>query len=94
MLLSIRCQSIDLDLEKSLLKASSLNNVDESCGALWWWSTGSITALFPMANIYRVYAGCMQTERRCLPFNSHYSEGTMLKASLKWLHEVNPKCLL
>lgn len=49
--------------------------------------------LIPIANIYKVPRSYRQTERRCLPFTSHYSVKIMLKASLKCLHEVNPKCL-
>ena len=53
----------------------------------------SITALVPIANIYKAHRTYRQTERRCSPYTSHYSGEIMLKASLKCLHEVNPKCL-
>lgn len=53
----------------------------------------SVAALVPLSNIYKVHRSYRQTERRCLPFTSHYSEEIMLKASLKCLHEVNSKCL-
>ncbi len=87
-LLSLRCQTKQWDWF-----SESFGQWFKQWGRSLWCSVRPSLPLVPMANIYKVHPSYRQTERRCLPFTSHYSGEIMLKASLKCLHEVNPKCL-
>lgn len=48
-------------------------------------------SVHPVSHVYVAHVGCTLREGQSLSFTSHYGGGIILKASLKWLHEVNPK---
>lgn len=48
-------------------------------------------SVHPVSHVYVAHVGCSLREGQSLSFTSHYGGGIILKASLKWLHEVNPK---
>lgn len=48
-------------------------------------------SVHPVSHVYVAHVGCSFREGQSLSFTSHYGGGIILKASLKWLHEVNPK---